>query len=297
MIIKKIVAVSLAAAFISVGAVGIALSPNKVLPDNEINLPEVSLPEPPAVQPEIPEQEIPNLPEQPEQPEQQPGLPEQEPPKPEIEVKTVKYIKVTGDGVNLRTGAGTSYSVKGVAEKNTLYAYLGTAGDWYKLGYKNSTVYVSKKFCTVVEMQKSDNKEVEEVIEDGTKFMGVKYVYGAVRYHNGSGVKLKGFTTSAFDCSSLMQYIFYTGAGELLQVNTRTQVYQGKTVKKSQLKRGDLMFFTNATRINKKGVERIGHVALYLGDNYILHTASDYAKIEQISSTRWSYYIQTQRIL
>ena len=57
------------------------------------------------------------------------------------------------------------------------------------------------------------------------------------------------------------------------------------------------MFFTNSTRKDKVGVERIGHVALYLGNNYILHTASDYAKIEQISSTRWSYYIQSQRML
>ena len=94
-----------------------------------------------------------------------------------------------------------------------------------------------------------------------------------------------------------MQYIFYKGADKLLQVNTRTQIYQGKTVSKANLKRGDLMFFTNASRKNNTGIERVGHVALYLGDNYILHTASDYAKIEQISSTRWGYYIQSQRII
>jgi cell wall-associated NlpC family hydrolase len=57
------------------------------------------------------------------------------------------------------------------------------------------------------------------------------------------------------------------------------------------------MFFTNETRKNKTGVERIGHVALYLGDNLILHTASDYAKIESISSARWSFFIQGQRII
>ena len=48
--------------------------------------------------------------------------------------------------------------------------------------------------------------------------------------------------------------------------------------------------------ITRRGVERIGHVALYLGDNYILHTASDYAVIEQISSTRWGYYIEARRV-
>ncbi len=83
-----------------------------------------------------------------------------------------------------------------------------------------------------------------------------------------------------------MQYMFYKGADKLLQVNTRTQIYQGKTVKKSELKRGDLMFFTNADRKDNKGIERVGHVAMYLGNNYILHTASDYAKIEQISALR-----------
>ena len=94
-----------------------------------------------------------------------------------------------------------------------------------------------------------------------------------------------------------MQYMYYYGADTLLDVTTRTQVKQGKTVAKSDLKRGDLMFFTNATRKDKVGIERIGHVAMYLGDNWILHTASDYAKIEQISSTRWGYYIQSQRMI
>ncbi len=146
-------------------------------------------------------------------------------------------------------------------------------------------------------MAKSDSEKVEAVIAEGTKLLGTPYVYGATRYHDGSGNRLRGFTTSAFDCSSLMQYMFYRGADFLLQVNTRTQIYQGTTVAKSKLKRGDLIFFTNASRKNNKGIERVGHVAMYLGDNYILHTASDYAKIEQINSTRWGYYIQTQRMI
>ena len=136
----------------------------------------------------------------------------------------------------------------------------------------------------------------EAVIAEGTKHMGVKYVYGATRYHNGKGVYLSGFSTQAFDCSSLMQYIFKVAANVNLQVTTRTQVVQGEAVTNG-LKRGDLMFFTNAARKNKTGVERIGHVAMYLGDNYILHTASDYAKIEQISSIRWGYYIQARRMV
>ena len=220
-------------------------------------------------------------------------------PEPELPAKpaTVVYLTVTSDGVNIRSGAGTGYSVRGQAEKSTLYCLSGQDGDWYRTGYRNKTAYLSTKYCKLVELPLSDNALIESVIEEGCKLLGTPYVYGAVRLHDGSGKLIKNFTTDEFDCSSLMQYIFYKGADKLLQVNTRTQVYQGKTVTKSQLQRGDLMFFTNAQRKNNKGAERIGHVALYLGDNYILHTASDYAKIEQISALRWSYFIQGQRII
>ncbi|MDE6667692.1 MAG: C40 family peptidase [Clostridia bacterium] len=210
---------------------------------------------------------------------------------------TVSYLNVTSDGVNIRSGAGTNYSSRGTAEKSTMYALNDSLGGWYKTGYKNNSAYISSKYCEVVEMKASDDKRVEAVIKEGTKLLGTTYVYGAVRYHDGNGHKLSGFNINSFDCSSLMQYIFYTGANVNLQMNTRTQIYQGKTVKKSELKRGDLMFFTNASRKNLSGVERVGHVALYLGDNWILHTASDYAKIEQISTTRWSYFIQGQRVI
>ncbi len=218
-------------------------------------------------------------------------LPENEQP----QINYVTYIKMTADGVNIRSGAGANYKSLGYAEKNTLYSVSDTVGNWYKTYYKGMEAYIYKDFCLLVEFEAASDK-VEKVIEEGTKHMGVKYVYGATRYHNGKGVLLSGFSAQAFDCSSLMQYMFKKGADVNLQVTTRTQVVQGKTVTDG-LRRGDLMFFTNASRKNNTGVERIGHVALYLGNNYILHTASDYAKIEQISSTRWSYYIQSQRMI
>ncbi|MDE7453345.1 MAG: C40 family peptidase, partial [Clostridia bacterium] len=173
----------------------------------------------------------------------------------------------------------------------------GNSGGWYKTNYKNGSAYLSSKYCEVVEMKQSGNAKIEKVIAEGTKLLGTPYVYGAARYHNGSGVLARDFNINAFDCSSLMQYIFYKGAGVNLQVTSRTQSTQGTTVSKANLQRGDLMFFTNASRKNKTGLERIGHVGLYLGDNWILHTASDYAKIEQISSTRWSYFIKAQRMI
>lgn len=246
------------------------------------------------------------LPEQPlesntssriEVPEEVPAVKPQTPAVSEPKVKKASYISVTSNSVNIRSGAGTGYSALGTAEKSTLYTLLGEENGWYKTKYRNKTAYISKNYCVITEMTKSDNEKIEAVIAEGANVLGTPYVYGAVRLHDGKGNMYKNFTTDAFDCSSLMQYMFYKGADKLIDVNTRTQIYQGTTVSKSNLKRGDLMFFTNSSRKDNTGIERVGHVAIYLGDNWILHTASDYAKIEQISSTRWGYFIQAQRIL
>ncbi len=219
------------------------------------------------------------------------------PPVEEPVAKKAEYIKITADSVNVRSGAGAGYSVLGRAEKGTMYALKGRSGNWYRTVYKHKEAYISVDYCTVAYMDASENERVEAVIEEGCKCLGVPYVYGATRYLDENGRKLSGFTASKFDCSSLMQYIFKLGAGVNLKLTTRTQIYQGKTVRSSDLRRGDLLFFTNESRKYNTGIERVGHVALYLGDNYILHTASDYAKIERMIQTRWDNYLQAQRLL
>lgn len=212
-------------------------------------------------------------------------------------LQTAEYIRCTGDGVNLRSGAGTDYAVIGSAEKDTVYAVLGKTGSWYKTYYRGKIAYLYASYASVFTLQKSENPEVEAVLDNGYQQIGVPYVYGAVRLHDGKGNLLGGFTAQKFDCSSLVQYIFYKGAGVLLNTTTRTQSVQGKSVPKSQLQRGDCIYFTNAEREDKTGVERIGHVAVYLGNDYILHTASDYARIEKISAKRWGYYIEARRFV
>ncbi|MGN0813232.1 MAG: C40 family peptidase [Candidatus Coproplasma sp.] len=242
---------------------------------------------------EVPPVETPPEIEEPVPPVEEEPAPPVEEPKPVM----AEYIKVTGDSVNIRSGAGTNYSVLGVAEKNNIYIYAGRSGNWIKTAYKNKTAYVSAAYCSMLYIEASENSLVEAVIAEGGKCLGVPYVYGATRYIDENGKRISSFKSTQFDCSSLMQYIFKLGANVNLKLNTRTQIYQGTTVTKSNIKRGDLLFFTNDARKNNTGIERVGHVALYLGDNYILHTSSDYARIEQISAKRWSYYIQAQRIL
>ena len=211
-------------------------------------------------------------------------------------VRNASYIRCTGNNVNIRAGAGTDYAVLGSAEKGTMYAIIGKTGNWYKTYYRNKVAYIYAEYASVFTLEQN-HESVEKVIEEGYKLLGVPYVYGAVRLHDGKGNMLSGFTTQKFDCSSLIQYIFYKGADKVLQVTTRTQVTQGKYVAREDLQRGDCIYFTNEERQYKTGVERVGHVALYLGNDYILHTASDYARIEKMSAKRWGFYIEARRFV
>lgn len=269
--------------------------------------PEIEAPSlPPQEEPtEFPDIEFPDA-EPPAESEppvaEEPAPPAEEPPAKPVTVPTTpetpkraEYVKITASILTVRSGAGTNYAALGSVDKGVLMKYAGKQGDWYKTAYCGKTAYVSAKYATVVSLEKA-GEAAEAVIEEGMKFIGTPYVYGATRLHDGTGKLINGFTTAKFDCSSLMQYIFYRGADALLNMTTRTQISQGKAVN-GELKRGDLMFFTNASRKNNTGIERVGHVALYLGGNYILHTASDYAKIEEISALRWSYFLRARRML
>lgn len=244
--------------------------------------PESSAPESSAPEVSKPTEPAPTPPVTPEEPTPQPKA---------------QYIRLSGNNVNVRKGAGTNYAVLTTSKQGTMYALTEKTGNWYKTYYRNQVAYVHASYVSIFTLEKSENEKVEDVIDEGYKLLGAPYVYGAVRFHDGNGKLLAGFSVQKFDCSSLIQYIFYKGAGKLLNVNTRTQIKQGKYVKPNELQRGDCIFFTNEDRQYNSGIERVGHVALYLGDNYILHTASNYACIEQISTKRWSFYIEARRFI
>ena len=207
-------------------------------------------------------------------------------------------IKSNANALNVRSAPSTSGRVLGSLDKGDMVRYEGSQNGWYKTVYKEQTAYIyaGNNLASVTYMKQASEK-VESVIAVGEELLGHPYVWGSQRYHWGNGVLNSNFVKGQFDCSALMQYIFYKGAGVLMELNTRSQVLQGKSVELSDLQRGDVMFFTNDSRKNYSGTERVGHVALYLGDNYILHTASDHAVIEEISAKRWSYFIVAKRFV
>lgn len=120
----------------------------------------------------------------------------------------------------------------------------------------------------------------DQIIKFGETYMGTPYKFGA-----------KAGQTSNFDCSSFVQYV-YKQHGITLKRASRDQAKQGKYVAKKDLQKGDLIFFTSPGRSG------IGHVAIYAGDNKILHTYGKpgvtYSKLEGNWAKR---YVTARRVL
>ncbi len=86
---------------------------------------------------------------------------------------------------------------------------------------------------------------------------------------------------NSFDCSGLTYYV-YKQNGITLPRASKSQASAGKSVSKSNLKAGDLVFFNT----NGKG---ISHVGIYIGDGKMIHSTKpgDVVKTTSINS---SYY-------
>lgn len=61
--------------------------------------------------------------------------------------RTSYVAEITTEGVNIRSGPGTSYSVIGRAGSGSKYSFLEQSGDWYKVALNSGSGWVSGQFA------------------------------------------------------------------------------------------------------------------------------------------------------
>lgn len=122
-------------------------------------------------------------------------------------------------------------------------------------------------------------EKAKELISYGEKYIGTPYLYGAVPY-----------MTSAFDCSSFTQYV-YDSFDIQLPRTSFDQALKGTKVAKGYLSMGDLVFF-------KTNGSSISHVAIYAGNNKILHSANNGVEISDMTTSYWKKaYVTARRVM
>ena len=95
--------------------------------------------------------------------------------------------------------------------------------------------------------------------------------------------------SSGFDCSGLVQFS-YRQAGLAVPRSTEQQLRYSKAVKRSSLRRGDLLFFDQEGR-------KHSHVGIYLGDGRFVHAPSSgkQVRVDRLDSRYWQAHLSAVR--
>lgn len=109
-------------------------------------------------------------------------------------------------------------------------------------------------FSPQIEAEAASVKTTEsQLVDIADNYIGVPYRWG-------------GTTTSGFDCSGYVQYVFKK-AGVNLPRTTSQQFTSGSAVSKSNLQVGDIVFFNTTGR-------GVSHDGIYIGNNKFIHAST-----------------------
>ena len=224
------------------------------------------------------------------------------------------YGKVTGSGVNLRSGPSTSHRSVGTASKGSKCYILGLNDGWYKVIYNSTICYIRSDFVELTEIP-YENKESAnspkfyrggkstgvapsaaalngtssgsssgtttpssvtgaQILAEAQKYLGTPYVYG-------------GASPAGFDCSGFVYYVLKQ-LGFSPYRTPADQYRQGTSVSKENLKVGDIVFFAGTY------ASGISHVGIYAGNGQFIHSPNSRSTVSysDLTSGYWAnhYY-------
>lgn len=169
------------------------------------------------------------------------------------------------DGLNVRQEASTDSLVVTQIAKGEELEYVETLGDWVHVTIDDEDAYVFAEYVdvkttleTAITMSELlygngvSNVRVD-LVEYAKQFLGNPYVYGGTSLTKGT------------DCSGFTQGVFKK-FGIKLDRTSGAQSKNGTAIKSSELKPGDLVFYSKNGSIN--------HVAIYIGGGQVIHASS-----------------------
>jgi cell wall-associated NlpC family hydrolase len=186
---------------------------------------------------------------------------------------------------------GEGISVLGMAMRNAGVDVLGTCGEWLYINHSGVEGYVYGEsvaisvsvaslperlpqaraaFASVAAAESPvqvittqaeiplaaapDMDKADQIVNFAKKYVGVPYVYG-------------GSNPKGFDCSGFVSYVLKEFDISVSRTAS-AQAAESTAVDRSQLKKGDLLFFATS------GGSRVSHVGMYIGDGDFIHASS-----------------------
>ncbi|MBE7000247.1 MAG: NlpC/P60 family protein [Ruminococcaceae bacterium] len=222
----------------------------------------------------------------------------------------LSYGKLVGEVVYVREGPGTSYPIEAALVEGSYMKITGIEKGWFKVetlggkyeGYMHpnyilpvkrtevegepepepkktsSSSSSSKKTSSSNKQSSSGATKADKLISIAKQYLGVPYVWG-------------GASPKGFDCGGFTKYCYNKIGTKLPHTG---QYNYGTKVKYSNLKKGDLVFFSSS------GSRSISHVGIYISGGKFIHASSpgDDVKIDTLASGYYySHFVTARRIL
>lgn len=195
--------------------------------------------------------------------------------------------RVTTDSLKVRAEANIDSEVITLVPRGEELEVSAVEGDWVKVFLDDDEVFVSAAYVevsaelgTAVTMSEllygqgiSDVRV--DICQYAKEFIGNPYVWGGTSLTKGT------------DCSGFVMGVFKK-YGVKLPRNSRAQADCGTTIKVSEAKPGDLIFYAKGKTIN--------HVAIYIGNGQVIHASSPKTGIK-ISNVSYRSPFKAVRVL
>ena len=199
----------------------------------------------------------------------------------------VTVATVTTDSLKVRAEANTDSEVITLVPRGEELEVSAVEGDWVKVFLDDDEVYVSGEYVevsaelgTAITMSEllygqgiSDVRV--DICQYAKEFLGNPYVWGGTSLTKGA------------DCSGFVLSVFKK-YGVTLPHSSRAQANCGTTIKVSEAKPGDLIFYGKGKTIN--------HVAIYIGGGQVIHASNPRTGI-RISKVSYRSRFNAVRIL
>lgn len=177
--------------------------------------------------------------------------------------------RIAKDNVRIRSSASTDSRVKTTVNKGTVTKVLDRKGSWYLLRFPRGTEGwvrgdMLKQIADPVKPVSDPVDYVPPAAVDGdiaSSIVNLALDQRGIRY------KWGGTSRGGFDCSGLFYYVFAKHDIRLPRTSMEMSKF-GTYVSKSDLQKGDLLFYRTARS------RRINHVAMYIGDGKFVHSSS-----------------------
>lgn len=149
----------------------------------------------------------------------------------------------------------------------------GDAGDKAFISTRDNNVEVRYALTEAIKFSPLEEKANQQaslrnkVVNYGLQFVGNRYVWGGTNPNTGA------------DCSGFVQYVMRNAAGVSLPRTSREQAKTGRSISSSEMRPGDLIYYTNSGGT-------VNHVAMYIGNGQVVHAAS---RRSGIKISTWNY--------